>query len=104
MCVVKTPKVTQSSTTTKTPDPAIIRNPYLDGLDPVSKALRTGRSSLRIERAGSGAASVAPPATAPAPLASAPAVDPTSGLPRMSAVPAGGAVAGARISRSRVAQ
>lgn len=104
MCVVKTPKVTQSSTTTKTPDPAIIRNPYLDGLDPVSKALRTGRSSLRIERAGRGAASAAPPAVAIAPSASAPAVSSTTAVPRTSAVPAGGAVAGARISRSRVIQ
>ena len=65
MCVAKTPKVKEQ----KPKDPAIIRNPYLDGLDPISKALRVGRSSLRIERAGSGAASAAPPATA-APLPS----------------------------------
>lgn len=60
MCVVKSPKVKE----TKEKEPTIIRNPYLDGIDPSTKALRQGRSSLRIERAGSGATPVAPPATA----------------------------------------
>lgn len=62
MCVAKTPKVTSAEQKVK--DPIIIRNEYLDGTGPKLKALRTGRSSLRIERAGSGATSVAPPASA----------------------------------------
>jgi hypothetical protein len=53
MCIVKTPKVTAG--TEKAPEPTVIRNPYLDGLDPQAKALRQGRSSLRVERTGSGA-------------------------------------------------
>lgn len=52
MCIIKTPKIAPTDPTAKTPDPAVIRNPYLDGLDPKAKSLRTGRSSLRIERGG----------------------------------------------------
>lgn len=65
MCVAKTPKVTTAEQKVK--DPIVIRNKYLDGTGPQIKALRTGRSSLRIERAGSGAAAAAPPALAPLP-------------------------------------
>lgn len=53
MCIVKTPKIDPA--TNKVPEPTVIRNPYLDGLDPQAKALRQGRSSLRVERTGSGA-------------------------------------------------
>lgn len=76
MCVVKSPKVQPGDTKPK--DPIIIRNQYLDGTGPQLKALRTGRSSLRIERAGSGApagappASVLPPSQVPTPTAFAP--------------------------------
>ncbi len=70
MCIVKTPKIKPG--TDKAPEPTIIRNPYLDGMDPVSKALRKGRSSLRIERAGSGATQVAPPAAPARPPVSMP--------------------------------
>jgi len=67
MCVVKSPKVDPASTKPK--DPTIIRNQYFDGTGPQIKSLRKGRSSLRIERAGSGAPVGAPPATAlPSPL------------------------------------
>lgn len=73
MCLVK--KVTvPTSTTPAEKSVAIVRNTYLDGMDPVTKALRLGRSSLRIERAaavvGGGAyPASAPPAAAPAPKA-----------------------------------
>lgn len=70
MCVVKTPKIKKSDE--KPPEPTIIRNPYLDGLDPATKALRRGRSSLRIERGGGGSSttppSSAPPISNPAPI------------------------------------
>lgn len=59
MCVVKTPKVTPAEQKVK--DPIVIRNPYLDGTGPQQKALRMGRSSLRIERGGARATPVAPP-------------------------------------------
>jgi hypothetical protein len=81
MCVVKTPKVSASEQKPK--DPIVIRNPYLDGTGPQMKALRMGRSSLRIERAGARApsappASVLPPTQGPLPVASAPLVPGTS--------------------------
>lgn len=61
MCIAKSPQVTTAEQKVK--EPTVIRNPYLDGAGPQIKALRTGRSSLRIERAGRGAATpVAPPA------------------------------------------
>lgn len=65
MCVAKTPKVT--TTEQKVKDPIVIRNQYLDGTGPQIKALRTGRSSLRIERTGRGAPVGAPPVLAPLP-------------------------------------
>jgi hypothetical protein len=65
VCIVKTPKVNTSSTT-KEKDPAIIRNPFLDGVDPTMKSLRTGRSALRIERTGV-AGATPPPVVAPTP-------------------------------------
>lgn len=64
MCVGK-PKMPKASDA-KAPDPAIIRNPYLDGVDPATRALRKGRSTLRIER-GSGRAPTAPTPSSPAP-------------------------------------
>lgn len=90
MCIVKTPKVDPANN--KAPEPTVIRNPYLDGADPSTKALRKGRSNLRIER-GEGRVSspVAPlnPSAAPAPV--------MSGLPT-SPVMGGGFGAG-RITR-----
>jgi hypothetical protein len=59
MCLVKTPKVE----TPKEKEPTIIRNPYLDGADPVMRAQRSGRSGLKIERGVAGS----PLATAPEP-------------------------------------
>lgn len=64
MCIVpKAPKI--PSTAAKVKDPAIIRNPILDGMDPITKALRKGRSSLRIERAAPVERPVAPAGVAP---------------------------------------
>lgn len=92
MCVVKTPKVQASSEKPK--EPTIIRSPYLDGVDPATKAMRKGRSSLRIDRTGSRASA---PATTPAPVTAPPAmIAPVS--PGTSPV-LGGGWSGARIER-----
>ena len=48
MCAVKTPKITAEEKAQ--PKPVVIRNPYLDGVDPAMKAARAGRSALRINR------------------------------------------------------
>ena len=64
MCIVKTPKI--ETGTEKPKEPTIIRNPYLDGVDPTTKAARAGRSSLRIDRAGSQPAQLPATATPPA--------------------------------------
>lgn len=50
MCIVKTPKLSTSSTDTPK-EPTVVRNPYLDGTGPTARAQRQGRSSLRIVRA-----------------------------------------------------
>lgn len=65
MCVVKTPKIKANDANAKPPEPTIIRNPFLDGLDPATKALRRGRSSLRIERGGAGRNGSTPPTAPP---------------------------------------
>jgi hypothetical protein len=82
MCVVKTPKVQATDAQAKTPEPTIIRNPYLDGVDPASRSLRMGSSSLRIERGGGGVrppspgAITRPPVATPTPAPAAPSRPP----------------------------
>lgn len=49
MCGIPKPKIVQPEAA-KPKDPAIIRNAYLDGIDPVTRSKRTGRSSLRIDK------------------------------------------------------
>ena len=61
MCIVKTPKISPTDAQAKVPEPTIIRNPYLDGVDPNTRSLRMGRSSLRIERGGGRGAPTPPP-------------------------------------------
>lgn len=97
MCIVKTPKVV--SGTEKAPDPTVIRNPYLDGLDPQAKALRQGRSSLRVERTGSGAIKRPTPAAAVLPpnFPTTPAIFGGQGTPT---VQVGGSMGGGYIDRS----
>lgn len=83
MCIVKTPTIETSSTEDSVPEPTIIRNPYLDGVDPQTKALRRGRSSLRIERGRTGTSGSilpsAPPIMTPAPNTTLPVVTPAYG-------------------------
>jgi len=57
VCIVNTPKpvATTSAADRDKPLP-VLRNPYLDGIDPLIKAQKTGTRSLRIDR------------TAPAPM------------------------------------
>jgi hypothetical protein len=59
--VPKPPKIQPTDPEAKQPDPAIIRNPYLDGASDFAIA-RMGRSQLRINP---GAARVALPPSAP---------------------------------------
>lgn len=67
MCVVKTPKPVAVSQTEK--DPQVLRNPYLDGINPLVAARRTGVSALRIDRNTSGAPVQRPPANTNGPSA-----------------------------------
>lgn len=50
MCLIKKPKVVSQPTTTADKEPPILRNPYLDGLDPIIRARRGGVSGLTIRR------------------------------------------------------
>lgn len=49
MCVVKTPKAVPTSNSAEK-DLPVLRNPYLDGIDPITQAKQTGTSALRIDR------------------------------------------------------
>lgn len=84
MCVVKTPRITPGSEKPK--DPAIIRSVYLDGVDPRQKAMRKGRSSLRIDRTGGRAPAAASPPSVSTPPAS---LVPPPDTPIMVTVPGG---------------
>jgi len=85
MCPPK-PKIPKPSET-QPKDPAIIRNSYLDGVDPKTRSMRTGRSSLRIPK-GSGRTPAAPAAgyVPVSPVASTP----PGGIPRPPPVAGGG--------------
>lgn len=50
MCLVKTPKIQNSDAGQEQKPLPVLTNPILDGIDPSTKALRVGRSSLRIRR------------------------------------------------------
>lgn len=52
MCTVKTPKVVPVTQTEKPLN--ILRNPYLDGIDPVKRSNSVGMGSLRINRQPAG--------------------------------------------------
>lgn len=52
MCTVKTPKPVPTSQA-KDKKVAVLRNPYLDGIDPLVRARKVGVGSFRIDR-GSG--------------------------------------------------
>jgi hypothetical protein len=53
MCTVKTPKVVPVSRDSEKPL-NILRNPYLDGMDPSKKSKSVGLGSLRINRQSAG--------------------------------------------------
>jgi hypothetical protein len=51
MCLVKTPKtVSAQQQADAKKDPAILRNPYLDGINPLILSRQKGLASLRIDR------------------------------------------------------
>lgn len=64
MCTPKPPKVKPTSPEAKTPEPAVIRNPYLDNVTSFGQA-RMGRRQLRIDRAPSGLRIPVPPIPLP---------------------------------------
>lgn len=99
MCIApKQPKI--DPVTQKVKDPAIIRNPYLDGIDPKQRSMRTGRSSLRIKKGGGRGtappASVLPPNRTPNPIAG-----PSPIAPRPAPIRGGGG-GGGRIARPNI--
>lgn len=53
MCTVKAPKVVPVSRDTEKPL-NILRNPYLDGIDPMKRSNSVGMGSLRINRQPAG--------------------------------------------------
>lgn len=51
MCLTKRPKVVAASTVANADkDPPILRNPYLDGINPLILSRQKGVASLRIDR------------------------------------------------------
>ena len=77
MCIVKTPKIAApSATAAADKELPVLRNPYLDGIDPLIRARQSGVSSLRIDRGSPSATSgritrpASDPTTAPVPTAS----------------------------------
>jgi hypothetical protein len=48
VCTPKPPKINPASQQAKQPDPAIIRNPFLDNVNDFAQS-RKGRSQLRID-------------------------------------------------------
>lgn len=86
MCLVKKPKPVVVSKASDKPLP-ILRNPFLDGIDPILRARQTGVRSLRIDRGTSpaptpSALAVTRPATvAPAPTGPTADYDALSRLP-----------------------
>lgn len=68
MCLTKTPRIVSPTTSAANDKPLpVLRNPFLDGIDPLIQARRTGTGSLRIDRGpprtspGSGRISRTPP-------------------------------------------
>lgn len=95
MCIVKTPKVSTTSTESK-PLP-VLTNSLLDGYDP-SGNLKIGPQSLRIDRVGSAASA---PTSAPAVPASLAIPRPLSGNPTAPAAPRSG-IADLMAQRDRI--
>lgn len=64
MCLVKKPKPVAVNREDNR-DLPILRNPFLDGIDPILRARQTGLRSLRIDRAAPAAAPGPAPAASP---------------------------------------
>lgn len=66
MCLASSPSIQQQSASSAANKPlAILRNPYLDGTDPIVRARSTGLNGLRVDR------TPPPGITAPTPSAQA---------------------------------
>lgn len=61
MCTVRKPKAVQPQEKELAP----LRNPYLDGIDPIVRARQTGMSALRIDRGSSRPPTNTQPTTPP---------------------------------------
>lgn len=59
MCLAKGPKVVQASAASDKPVP-VLRNPYLDGIDPIIRARSMGTRSMRIDRGSASTARTGP--------------------------------------------
>ena len=86
---------TQGSATEK--EPAILRNPYLDGLNPIIKARQGGVRSLRSDRLGAGVQmpTTPNPVTSP-PTPTRPPLVPQPGGTTTQPVTGGGGIGGGR--------
>lgn len=88
MCLVKKPKVVAAPADK---EPAIITNPYLDGLPAIERARTGGVRSLTIPRGASGTASVAPTTprtpTIPAPSTGGGSAEQDPGLTLLAKLP-----------------
>ena len=99
MCTAKTPKVS----TPKEKELAPLRNPYLDGIDPIVRSRQTGMSALRIDRGSTRPTTgVTRPPTAPTYAGSGSTTDPK--LEVLSKLPGViGLAASAKIKRQKEA-
>lgn len=99
MCMAKTPRPVASTTATDKPL-QVLRNPYLDGIDPIVKARKAGTGSFRIDR-GSGKAPVTglqPPPVGPRSPATISRMTPGVAAPTSSRTPSQDAAASKAMS------
>lgn len=106
MCIVKKPKPVVVNKTDK--ELPVLRNPFLDGIDPILRARQTGMRSLRIDRVArtkSSPATVARPTattSTPAPAATVPAASGSQNTALQRAQYAPGIIG--RVARDRLRQ
>ena len=74
MCLISKPKTVTAAASSST-DVPVLRNPYLDGIDPIIRARSTGVRSLRIDRPGAGLRNPALPTQSPLTIQPASAAD-----------------------------
>lgn len=93
MCIVKTPKIQNTGTTSSDKPLPVLQNPILDGLNPSIQSLRIGRSALRIDPVAPG--SPVPVISGTNPALTAPAYTPTPSVSIGGSTGVGGSGGGA---------